>query len=144
MLYLDGLFDSLYQDDGSYKAGVRPGASHTIAAWRGLLSQMPKTAHIARNILSIMVTSNPSERFFSRAKFVSRNRERLTPARLEQLVLSSANMVHFERALPGLGCEEEEAEDAFVGDAMDDGVDEEKDGVDEEKNGVEGAGAGAE
>ena len=52
-------------------------------------------------------------------------------------------MVHFERALPGLACEEEEAEDAFVGDAEDDGVDEEKDGI-ADAPGAEGAGAGAE
>ena len=118
MRYLDGIFDSLYLDDGSdYKEGVQPGGMDIIEQWRNLLPQMPRTASVARNILPIMATSIPSERIFSRVKYVGRNRERLTPARMEQLVLSSMNMAHFEKVMPGIGEEEDVPEDAFVGES---------------------------
>ena len=107
------------KDDGSdYKEGVQPGGMDIIEQWRNLLPQMPRTASVARNILPIMATSIPSERIFSRVKYVGRNRERLTPARMEQLVLSSMNMAHFEKVMPGIGSEEEDVpEDAFVGES---------------------------
>ena len=66
MEYLDSLFDSLFLDDGSdYFPGIVPGQLNIIDQWRSLRLKMPKTAHIARNILPIMATSIPSERIFS-------------------------------------------------------------------------------
>jgi hypothetical protein len=52
-----------------------------------------------------------------------RNRARLTTARLEQLALSSANIIKFEKALPGLGFFDDGPEDEFVADCDSGGQD---------------------
>ena len=103
--FLDTLFDNVFvEHDGvtTYKAGVVPGKFDTLGHWASLLILMPKVASIARNILPMQATSIPAERVFSRAKLVGRNRN-LTPARLEKLVVSSANMAQLEKMMPGHG-----------------------------------------
>ena len=45
---------------------------------------------------------------------------------MEKLVISSANMRHFEKIMPGVGFEEDGPEDAFVGGVPDDDVEEEE------------------
>jgi hypothetical protein len=113
--FLDGLFDVVFEEKDSvtyYKPGVVAGQFDTLAHWASLMIQMPKVASIARDILPIQATSIPSERIFSRTKILAHNRN-LTPARLEKLVVSSANMIQLEKMIPGHGGDVQEDENEF-------------------------------
>jgi hypothetical protein len=63
-----------------------------LAWWRENEQLFPAVAYLARKYLAIPASSAPSERVFSLAKrILTRERYRLSPARLERLVFMNHN-----------------------------------------------------